>query len=166
MNLYEINSQIKRILDNGFNGKIDPETGEITDEGEHELETLEILRQDKLESIALYIKDTLALAEDIRAEEKALSERRKSAEAKADRLLAYLANELITHGEKKFETAKCAVTTHKSEAVIVDDTQLDISWFKPITTFKPMLVVIKKAIKAGEVVEGARLEGRVKVSVK
>ena len=29
MNLYEINSQIKRILDNGFNGSIDPETGEI-----------------------------------------------------------------------------------------------------------------------------------------
>lgn len=70
MNLYEINNQIRRILDNGFNGEIDPETGEILSEGEHDLETLEIMRQDKLEAIALYIKNTLALADEIRQEEK------------------------------------------------------------------------------------------------
>ena len=103
MNLYEINSQIKRILDNGFNGSIDPETGEIIDEGEHDLETLEILRQDKLEGIALYIKNLNALADDIKAEEKSLAERRKAAEAKAERLSAYLADDLTSHGEKKLE---------------------------------------------------------------
>ena len=158
MNLYEINSQIKRILDNGFNGSIDPETGEIIDEGEHDLETLEILRQDKLEGIALYIKNLNALADDIKAEEKSLAERRKAAEAKAERL--------TSHGEKKLETAKCAVTMRKSEAVIVDESLLDMTWFKPTTTYKPMLAEIKKAIKAGETVDGAHIEERQKVTVK
>lgn len=166
MNLYEINSQIKRILDNGFNADIDPETGEIIDEGEHDLETLEILRQDKLEGIALYIKNLTALADDIKAEEKSLAERRKAAEAKAERLSAYLADDLTSHGEKKLETAKCAVTMRKSEAVIVDESLLDMTWFKPTTTYKPMLAEIKKAIKSGETVDGAHIEERQKVTVK
>lgn len=166
MNLYEINSQIKRILDNGFNADIDPETGEIIDEGEHDLETLEILRQDKLEGIALYIKNLTALADDIKAEEKSLAERRKAAEAKAERLSAYLADDLISHGEKKLETAKCAVTMRKSEVVIIDESLLDMTWFKPTTTYKPMLAEIKKALKSGETVDGAHIEERQKVTVK
>lgn len=166
MNLYEINTQIRRILDNGFNGEIDPETGEILNEGEHDLETLEIMRQDKLEAIALYIKNTLALADEIRQEEKSLAERRKAAEAKAERLSGYLAKDLADHGEKKFETAKCAVTSRKSEAVIVDESVLEMQWYKPTTTYKPMLAEIKKAIKAGDTIEGAKIEERTKVTVK
>lgn len=41
-----------------------------------------------------------------------------------------------------------------------------MTWFKPTTTYKPMLAEIKKAIKSGETVDGAHIEERQKVTVK
>lgn len=166
MNLYEIDAQIKNLLDNGFNGVVDEETGEVLEYGIQDIEELQMARKEKLESVALYLKNLAALAEDIKAEEKALSERRKAHEAKAERLRDYLSGSLISMGEKSFETSKCSVSLRRSEAVIVDEDVLDMTWFKSTTTYKPMLSEIKKAIKSGSAIEGARIEERQNVTIK
>ena len=54
MTLYEIQDNIRQAIEQGFN----EETGEIFDASD--LEALQIQRDEKIESIALYIKDLTA----------------------------------------------------------------------------------------------------------
>ena len=56
MTLWEINDNIRKAIEQGF----DEETGEIFDASD--LEALQIQRDEKIESIALYIKDLTAEA--------------------------------------------------------------------------------------------------------
>ena len=106
MKLYEIDNQIQALLD-GMG--VDGATGEVVLDVEA-LAALQLERQTKLEGIALYIKDISAFADDIRAEENALAERRKALEAKAERLKGYLASAL---GGEKLETARVRVSVSK-----------------------------------------------------
>ena len=106
MSIYEIEQSII--------GLIDPETGEIMDF--EALEALNMERDEKIENVALWIKNLNAEAKAIREEERNLAERRKYAENKAESLKRYL--ELNLHGEK-FTTAKVAISWKASEAVDV-----------------------------------------------
>ena len=72
MNLYQIDAEILKV--------IDFETGEVLDEDK--LEELQMSKNEKIENILLYIKNLNADAEIIKAEEKALAERRKAKENK------------------------------------------------------------------------------------
>lgn len=163
MTLYEIDKAILDLLENGFNGTVDEETGEIIDDGKS-LEELQMERTEKIESIALYIKSLDSLAEDIKKEEDALKERRQKREAKAERLREYLAASMT---EDKFESARVAISFRKSKAVIVDEEKLDKAYFKETVTVKtaPDKTAIKKAIEAGETVTGAYIENRKKVQI-
>lgn len=166
MNLYDIDNAIRNILENGFNGTIDEETGELIEEGPQDLEELQMARKDKLEGIALYIKNLEALAEDIKDEEKALADRRKAHEAKIERLKEYLTVSMTNAQETGLETARAKISFRKSEAVVVDEAKLDKAYFKATTTYKPALTEIKKAIKEGQEVAGAYIEERKKVRIK
>ena len=113
MELYEINSAIDALTD-----AIDPETGELRDIDFAELDALLMEREDKLETLVCKVKNFTALADDIREEEKQLAKRRASVVKQAERLKDYLNYAL--HGEK-FQTAKCAVSFRKSQAVELTD---------------------------------------------
>ena len=168
MNLYQIDRAIEELLDAGFNYTVDEETGEVTfDDRSAELEQLQIDRAEKLEAVALYIKSLDALAADIKAEEKALKERREAREKKAENLRQYLANSLTAANEAGFETAKVKVAFRKSEAVIVDEEKLDKAFIRETikTTYAPDKTAIKKAIKAGQEVTGAYIEERKAVKI-
>lgn len=108
-NLYEINRAIEDIL----NGGIDPETGELTVDGDA-LDALIMERDAKIENIACYIKNLTADAKMIKDEENALAERRKAAEKKAERLREYLTAVLAG---QKFQSAKCAVSFRRTQKV-------------------------------------------------
>lgn len=168
MTLYEIDNAIQALLDEGFNYTVDEETGEVIfDDRSAELEQLQIDRAEKLEAVALYIKNLEALAEDIKAEEKALKERREAREKKADNLRKYLGSSLMAANEEGFETAKVRVSFHKSSAVIVDEEKLDKAFIKETikTTYAPDKTAIKKAINAGQTVTGAYIEKRKAVQI-
>lgn len=168
MTLYDIDKAIQTLLDEGFNYTVDEETGEITfDDRSAELEQLQINRAEKLEAVALYIKNLDALAEDIKAEEKALKERREAREKKAENLRKYLGNSLTAANEEGFETAKVRVSFRKSQAVIVDEEKLDKAFIKETikTTYAPDKTAIKKAIKEGQEVTGAYIEDRKAVQI-
>lgn len=155
MNLYEI--------DNAILSCVDPETGEIFDL--EWLDKLQMERERKIENVLCWVKNLESDAEQIKAEEKALADRRKSAEAKADRLRSYIGG--ILNGEK-FQTPKVSVSWRKSDGVVIDNLN-ELMKEDDYLTYKepePNKSKIKAAIKAGVVVPGAHLEERHNMSIK
>ena len=71
MTLYEIDNEIRAFLDKMLDA-VDEETGEIIDIDPAELEQLNEAREQKIENIALYIKNLEADAKAIKEEEKNL----------------------------------------------------------------------------------------------
>lgn len=152
--LYEINQEILNC--------VDLETGEILDE--QAFEALQMERNEKLENIALWVKNLTSEAEALKAEEKAFYDRRKAAESKAESLKRYLDTAL--RGQK-FNTTKVAISYRKSTAVEVDETKLSASWLREIpASYVVDKLEITKALKAGELVDGATLVEKNNLSIK
>lgn len=157
MNLYELN---KAIAD--FDLEIDEETGEVLNADD--LDQITLARDEKIENIALWVKDLLAEADAIKAEEQALAKRRKQAENKADWLKRYVAQAL--EGEK-FKTPRVAISYRTSEAVEILDEDLIPEEFLMIKTeYKPDKKAIKDELKVGGEVEGAVLVKRTSLQIK
>ena len=158
MTLYQINEQLRNAIEFGC----DPETGEIIDTAA--MEALEMARDEKIENICLYIKDLYAEADAIYNERRALEEREKASEKKADSLSRYL--QAMLDGEK-FKTARCAVSYRKTQSVnIVDENLIPNEYLRFKTTSAPDKTAIKDAIKAGKDVPGATLEERQSMTIK
>lgn len=152
--LYEINEAIMNT--------IDLETGEIVDFDK--FEALQMERNEKLENIALWVKNLLSESEALKAEEKAFAERRKAAENKAESLKRYLDSAL---NGQKFNTTKVAISYRKSTAVEVDESRLPAKWLREIpASYVVDKVEIAKALKAGEIVDGATLVEKNNLSIK
>lgn len=152
--LYQINEQLLNLTDS--------ETGEITDWSE--FEALQLARDEKIENIALWIKNLNAEAAALKAEEKSFAERRKRAENKAESLKRYL--DTVLQG-KKFNTTKVAISYRKSTSVEVDESKLPARWLREIpATYVVDKAEIAKALKAGETIEGATLIERNNIQIK
>lgn len=161
--LYELDQAVLAVLDNGL--VFDEETGEVLFD-EDNFDQLEGERESKIEAVALYIKGLEAEAAAIKVEEKTLADRRAVKERKAERLRRYVSDSMTLFGDNKIETARVALSFRKSEAVeITDATALRADlWKQPAPT--PDKTAIKKAIKAGEVVEGAEIVTRQNLQIK
>lgn len=153
MTLYDIDRAIMDCFD--------PDTGELTDpEG---LAALQMDRETKLESVALWIKDLTAQAEAIKHERQVLADRQKAAEDKAESLRKWLGKAL---GGERLTTPRAAVTFRKTASVIVPDVwALDAKWVK-YSDPTPDKNAIKAAIKAGQEVKGAFLVDGTSMTVK
>lgn len=161
MTIYEIDARMAEL--------IDPETGELLDY--EAFATLQMERDTKIENMALWYKDLTAEAKAIREEEKALAERRKSAENKAERLKGYIDTAL---GGEPWQSARAAVSYRKSTAVEIEDEaalieELEFNGFDECLTYQaPKInkVELMKALKAGTIIKGAELVTRQNVQVK
>ena len=156
MNLYEIEKTLNEFMENGFEKYVDTETGEFDEQGfNDELGQLELAKDEKIENIGLFIKNLSADIVELKAEEKALAERRKAKENKAE----YLKNVLsVSLGGNKFETAKIALSFRKSEQVKISDADnLPKEFLIEKVTISPDKTAIKKAIKGGQDVVGAEI---------
>lgn len=152
MKLYEINEAILNC--------VDPETGEVDCE---KFDALMMERNDKIEGMALWVKDLKAEADAIRAEEKALAERRQAKERKAESIKAYL--EKVLAGQK-FETSRAVCSFRKSQKVEITDLDKipdDYLRYSAPTADK---TAIKAAIKDGLTIEGAELVDTMSMSIK
>jgi hypothetical protein len=154
MTLYELTEKMR-----GFEFDVN-EDGEITNI--EELDTLQMERDEKIENVALYIKNLKAEAEAIGEEAKRLTERKRVAENKAKRLTTYLQDCL--HGEK-FKTPKVAISYRKSIQTVVTDIEALPRMFVKVKE-EPDKTGIKKAINSGIKVEGAHLEETVSMQLK
>lgn len=156
-NLYDIDAKIMECMANC----IDPDTGEITNS--ERLEALQMERQIKLENVALYIKNLKADAAMYKAEKQAFAERQAAAERKAESLTEWLKKAL---DGQKFKTEKAEVNFRKTQKVeVIDIWELNEDFVK-YSDPMPDKAAIKRAIKAGEEVNGAKLIDDISVSIK
>lgn len=161
MSLYQIDANIESIL-NGFE-VVDEETGEIY--GVDALEALQMVRDEKIENIACFIKNQSAFIGDLKAEEEVLAARRKAAENNVERLKAYLMQSL---NGQKFQSARAAVSFRSTTAVkITDAGKLYTDYLREIPAkIEPDKKKIGDALKAGKTVDGAELETRMSCIIK
>lgn len=160
MSLYEIDEALEKAFDQA----IDPDTGEIVDEEAYaKLDELALARDEKIETVLLYMKSLDSFAESIKKEEDSLKKRRELIKKKADRLKKY--TESILAGET-FQSPKVSVsyrTNSSVEVLNVYEIPMEYTRFSEPTADK---VAIKRAIKAGEDVPGARLIDSISMIVK
>lgn len=160
--LYEINNAIAN-----FEPEIDEETGELLNSDL--LDRLNMAREDKIESICLYVKNLNAEAAAIKAERDNLDERMKSKERKADSLKRYLAQALA--GEK-FESPKVKVSYRKSQQIVLagefdewaQENAPELLTVK--TTYTPSKTAIKEALLDGKTVKYATLIENKNIQIK
>lgn len=158
--LYEINKDLEALL-----SQVDEETGEVMIDPEA-LDALLMERTEKLEGVALAVKNIAAEATAIKAEEDAMKKRRQALEKKKDGLMKYLSSAL--EGEK-FETAKVAISYRRSvSAKVVDE---DAFWQNPAEAFvrtkrEANIEAIKAVLKDGGIIPGAALVENVSMTIK
>lgn len=152
MTIYEIDAAMLEC--------IDPETGEVDAE---QLEALNMLREQKIENAALWLKNLKSDITELKAEKKAFEDRIRSKQSKIDGLTAYL---MAALDGQKFETPKCAISYRKSESVNITDLSkipTDYLRFAPAEADK---TAIKAAIKAGESIDGAEIVQKTSMQIK
>ena len=160
MKFYEINQQLEALLD-----QVDPETGEALFDPDALAELL-IARDEKLEGIALWIKNLRSDAAAIKTEKQTLEKRQKALENQADRLAEYL--QFCLNGEK-FKTARVAISYRHSKSVQIDDTAL---WENPSPEYIRQKApeankdAISAALKEGAEIPGCKLVESVSMQIK
>lgn len=157
MTLYEIEKSILEC--------INWETGEIID---HEkLTQLQMRREEKIENVALWIKDLNAEVNAYKAEKEAFAEREAKTKAKIESLKKWLTATL--QGEN-FKTNRVDISFRKSEAVEIDEDGFSgaVQPAEYLTQKQPVpnKTAIKAAIKSGKDVAGATLITRKNITIK
>lgn len=155
--LYEINAQIEQ----AWGAAVDPDTGEIINEKAlQELDGLTMQREEKLENLALYYKNLSAEAEALKAEKMRLAARQ------AEGIKKYIAASMDSAGGEKIKTSKVAISWRKSESVSVDANAFLPEEYVTLREPIPNLTAIKKALKAGEQIDGATLVASNNIQIK
>lgn len=153
-NLYQINQAIMNCCDS--------ETGEIIDP--ESLDNLLMLKDEKLENIACWIKNLLSDADAIKAEKDSLAEREARLRKKADSLQKYLSDAL---NGQKFSTSRCDVSFRRSETVKVENVNLiPAELLRVKTTVEADKTAIKAAIKEGREISGCKLIENLNIQIR
>ena len=167
MSLYTITNDLARLIEA-------IESGEIPEEAI--ADTLEAVNgewEERADAVLAAIKNYRAECEAIRAEEKALAERRKRKEKTVERLEGYFTTSLNALGKSRFENARHVVSFKTSSAVIVDDIDALIKFAEEnapgaictVTEISPVKDEIKRLLALGDV-PGARIEIRSNIQIK
>lgn len=98
--------------------------------------------------------------EAFKAEEKALTERRKAKERRVEQLKEYLSFSMQAHGDRKLDTPKVRLSFRKSTSTEITDEKLVPDEFKTVETVvkidkKRLGAAIDKAMKDGGTIKGA-----------
>lgn len=149
-------------IDQAILACVDLETGEIIDQDQ--LDNLMMERSEKIESVALWVKNLESDAVAYKAEKEAFAQREKQASEKAKRLKEWLAR--VCEGEK-FSTAKCAISFRRSESVeIADGANIPDEYIRVKTTIEPDKTAIKAALKDGVEIDGCQIATKLNTNIK
>jgi hypothetical protein len=178
MTLYEINDQLAILEEYS----VDPDTGELLDEDQFnaKFDEIQMALNDKIESSICFVKNLNAEVEAFKTEEKNLAQRRKVKENLAERIKnridTYIKAQYTdedgnvdTAGLNKYkmETPKMKLSYRKSESVnITDIDSVPKEYIKTKTEVSADKTNIKKAIKAGQHIDGAELVTNINMQVK
>lgn len=135
---------------------VDPETGEIT--GMDKVDALALDTQEKIVACLHAVKDFEALADEIRAEKKRLDERLDFTQHLIYRVKSRCVFGMQVLGLQSIKAASAQIHLRKIESVeVFDEGMIDPRFVKTREVKTVNKTEIKKAIKAGEEVQGARL---------
>ena len=161
--LYEIDEEILSC--------VDQETGEILDT--EKLDALQMEREEKLEGVALWVKDLKAEADAVKAEADKLTARKKALDNKIESIKTWL---MMALGGEKLKTPRCNVYQTNNTKLNIIDEQSVVNWIQthsrePEQYLKFTLPEIRKdavkaAIKDGAEIPGACLEQTESVVIK
>lgn len=155
MTLYEIDQKIIDLIDD--------ETGEIIDSNIGTFEDLVMERNNKIENVALWIKNLRADAEAYKAEAQAFTDRKRTAERKIETLTRLL--EITLRGQK-FKTDRVQISYRKSDSVQIDkDAKLPDEYLRHKDP-EPDKAALKKALKEGVKIDGVQLKEKQNMQVK
>ncbi len=171
MKLYEITANIALFWDQATE-IIDEQNGDPAEQEkalvylENQLKALEGTHADKCLNIACLIKNIEAESEAIKAEEKKLSDRRKSSERKSEWLRTYLANNMEPGTNLK--DPRAAIGWRKSSAVevTIDPEQLPENLRRTKVIIEADKAAIKINLESGQVIEGCALVQRFNLQIK
>lgn len=164
MTLYEITNELVRAYESL---EIDEETGEILNYDQ--LDKLKMDFDEKAENVALMIKNLSAEAEAIKVEKTALANRQKATENKAEGLKNYLDQMMKAANKTELKRPKVALSFRKSKSLELDLTRLSPEWLKQYDPEKEesyRKTDITKAIKEGQIIDGATLVEKQNLQIK
>lgn len=160
MNFYDVTKDyIERmeLLEQGINA----ETGEMTDNTNQLAIWTEELTQDlkdKSANVIAVVRNQELTIEALDNEIKRLEAMKDGIENRLDKFKAYIKNAMITNNIEKIDTNLGSIKFTKSTSTeIFDESLIDKKFIEVVTTEKISKEKIKKALKAGEEVQGARL---------
>jgi hypothetical protein len=159
--LYSAAETVRALLE-----QIDPETGEIP-EG---FEQARAIVATKAQAVAAFILSNEAEAAMVEAHAKDLIARVKSARKRSDWLKQYLQSHMTACGITEIKsddgTFKASLSIGRDESVeVFDEKQVPADYMVEKTTSAPDKTLIKKAIKDGYEVPGARLVKKDRLSL-
>lgn len=151
--LYEAAETVRQLLE-----QIDPETGELP----NGFENARALVATKAQAVAAFILSNDAETDMVEAHVKALSGRVKAARKRSEWLRQYLTSHMAACGIQSIKsddgTFSAVLQTGRDESVEVwDSAQLPSDYMRETVKVEPDKTLIKKAIKDGFDVPGAKL---------
>lgn len=155
--LYEIDRNIEEIIDLMFE-EVDEETGEVKAENVNKLKELQEAREQKLDNLGAFIKNLASDVDAMKAEKDILDKRIKTKQKKIEWLKSYVASDLLSNNQTKFESARVIFSFRKSTSVsIPDETKIPKKYF--IKKIESVLdkAGISKLLKEGQKIRGAEL---------
>lgn len=168
MKLYELAQDYENLMAAIENGDIPEEALADT------LESIELLLDEKADNIACWIKQLIAEAEAIKAEEDKLKARRTAKLNRAERLTNYLAECLTNAGRNKIETARNVISFRRNPPTVVfNDEKKFIEWAQEnadslLKYEKPKVdrTAVKVALENGAQIAGVRIENKLNLQIK
>ena len=164
-NLYQLSNELMSCIQYDEEHVVNSETGEILDLEAYN--KLEIAVEQKIENVALYIKNKQAEADMIKAEADKLAERAKAKANEAKRCKEYLSSFMANYYDgEKFETARVRLSWRSSESVEVNGIDALPDEYLRFKDPEPDKTKIKAALKAGVELQGCTLVAKQNLQIK
>lgn len=158
MNVFELNNAIKKVQEKD----LDPDTLKDT------LESLELPRNEKLDSVATWIEENNMKLQWLKEKKHQLSDVEVSIKNQTERLQEFLTQAIDDSGQKEIQTGNHILKPRNyKDSVIVEETKkLPIDYVIRTENIRPDKKKIYEDLKAGKRVLGAHLKPNRKTVIK
>ena len=164
MNLYELNQNFNNLIEVLENTE-DENLKELI---KNSMDQLALETNEKIENIIKYIKNLEATATALETEVKRLNDRKIRTLKKVENLKNYLKDFTNTLDSKKYNTGIFNISIRKNAAAIIIENEFLVpsEYVKTEIIRKVDKIALKEKLKAGEVIEGVKLQQSESIIIK